>query len=131
MPLSHVRATALARRLEIPFDGICLACISFVSAAVRSGDVRDTHTWVRRMTPELWSDGLDEIAVEHLVRLCDREDPEALEAHDDVERDGARTTIARAIVLELALRLAEQERESERLFEEVMKRDPGSAPELN
>jgi hypothetical protein len=131
MPLSHQRATELARRLEIPFDGICLACLSFVSSAVHSGDARDVHTWVRRMTPDLWADGLDEIATEHLVRLCDRQDPDALEAHADVERDGSRTTIARAIVLDLALRLAEEERVSQRFFEEVMKRDPGSAPELN
>jgi hypothetical protein len=131
MPLSHVRATALARRLEIPFDGICLACLSFVSSAVRSGDARDVHTWVRRMTPELWSDGLDEIVTEALVRHSDREDADAVEAHADVVRDGSRTTIARAVVLDLALRLAEHEEESRRLFEEVMTRDPGSAPELN
>jgi hypothetical protein len=131
MPLSQPRAAELAHRLEIPFDGICLACLSFVTSAIHGGDARDVSTWVRRMTPDLWADGLDEIATEHLVRLCDREDADALEAHADVERAGSRTTIARAIVLDLALRLAEQERESRRLFEEVMKRDPGSAPELN
>jgi hypothetical protein len=34
-------------------------------------------------------------------------------------------------VLDLALRLAEHERATRRVFEEVMLRDPGSAPELN
>jgi hypothetical protein len=131
MPLSQIRATALAQRLEIPFDGICLACLSFVTSAIHAGDARDVNTWVRRMTPDLWEDGLDEIVSEHLVRLCDREDPDALEAHADVERDGFRTAIARAIVLDLALRLAEHERRTRRVFEEVMQRDPGSAPELN
>jgi hypothetical protein len=131
MPLSQVRATELARRLEIPFDGICLACLSLVTSAIHAGDPRDVSTWVRRMTPDLWSDGLDEIAVEHIVRLCDRDDPEALEAHADLARNGYRTPIARAIVLDLALRLAEHERATRRVFEEVMLRDPGSAPELN
>jgi hypothetical protein len=34
--------------------------------------------------------GLDEIAVEHIVRLCDRDDPDALEAHADLGRNGYR-----------------------------------------
>ena len=131
MPLTQPRAAALARRLEIPFDGICLACLSFVSSAIHGGDPREVGRWVRRMTPDLWHDGLDEIAAEHLVRLCDRDDEDALEAHADVERDGPRTAIARAIVLDLALRLARHERETESVLEEVMRRGPGSAPELN
>jgi hypothetical protein len=131
MPLTQPRAAALARRLEIPFDGICLACLSFVTSAIHGGDPRDVSLWVRRMTPDLWHDGLDEIALEHVVRLCDREDEDALEAHADLERDGPRSVVARAIVLELALRLARHERETERIFEEVMRRGPGSAPGLN
>lgn len=131
MPLTHPRAAALARRLEIPFDGICLACLSFVSSAVHDGDPREVKRWVRRMTPDLWCDGLDEIALEHVTRLCDREDEDALEAHADLERDGPRSVVARAIVLDLALRLAEHERETRRVLEEVMRRDRGSAPELN
>jgi hypothetical protein len=120
MALSPDRAAALAERLEIPFDGICLACLSFVSSAVRSGDERDVRLWVRRMTPELWHDGLDEVALRY-VGAAAADDAEAAEALADLERDGSRSAVARAIVLELGQRLYEDEKARSAHWEAVMR----------
>jgi hypothetical protein len=125
MPLSPIQAAALAERLEIPFDGICLACLSFVSSAVHTGDEGDVRLWVRRMTPDLWHDGLDEIAQRH-VGAAAADDAEAAEALADLERDGPRSAMARAIVLELAQRLAAEETRRESRWEEVMRNGDGS-----
>jgi hypothetical protein len=124
MPLSPIRAAALAERLEIPFDGICLACLSFVSSAVHTGDERDVRVWVRRMTPDLWHDGLDTIALRH-VGAAAFDDAEAAEALADLERDGPRSTMARAIVLELGQRLAAEESVRRELWEKVTRNGDG------
>jgi hypothetical protein len=124
MALSPVQAAALAERLDIPFDGICLACLSFVSSAVRAGDERDIRLWVRRMTPDLWHDGLDEIALRH-VGAAAIDDAEAAEALADLERDGSRSTMARAIVLCLAQRLAAEEESRRALWEGVVRNGDG------
>jgi hypothetical protein len=118
--LSPVQAAALAERLDIPFDGICLACLSFVSSAVRSGDERDIRLWVRRMTPDLWHDGLDEIALRY-VGAAAIDDADAAEALNDLERDGSRAAMARAIVLCLAQRLAADEESRRALWEGVVR----------
>lgn len=125
MPLSPLRAAALAERLEIPFDGICLACLSFVSSAVHTGDERDVRVWVRRMTPDLWRDGLDEVALRH-VGAAAADDADAAEALADLERDGPRSATARAIVLELAQRLAADEQARDARWEEAMRGGDGS-----
>jgi hypothetical protein len=125
MPLSPIRAAALAERLEIPFDGICLACLSFVSSAVHTGDEGDVRLWVRRMTPDLWHDGLDEIALRH-VGAAAADDAEAAEALADLERDGSRSAMARAVVLELAQRLASEEKSRYSRWEEAMRNGDGS-----
>jgi hypothetical protein len=124
MALSPVQAAALAERLDIPFDGICLACLSFVSSAVRTGDERDVRLWVRRMTPDLWHDGLDEIAVRY-VGAAATDDAEAAEALAELERDGPRATMARAIVLCLAQRLAAEEESRRALWEGVVRNGDG------
>src|SRR3954467_9775352 len=124
MPLSPVRAAALAERLEIPLDGICLACLSFVSSAVHTGDERDVRVWVRRMTPDLWHDGLDAIALRH-VGAAAIDDAVAAEALADLERDGPRSTMARAIVLELGQRLAAEESLRRELWEKVTRNGDG------
>jgi hypothetical protein len=124
MALSPDRAAALAERLEIPLDGICLACLSFVSSAVRGGDERDVSTWVRRMTPDLWHDGLDEIAFRH-VGSAAADDAEAAEALADLERDGARSGVARAIVLEMGRRLFAEEEARRARWEEVTRNGSG------
>jgi hypothetical protein len=124
MPLSPIRAAALAERIDIPFDGICLACLSFVSSAVHTGDEADVRLWVRRMTPDLWHDGLDEIALRH-VGAAAVDDAEAAEALADLERDGPRSAMARAIVLELGRRLASEEKTRYSRWEEAVRNGDG------
>jgi hypothetical protein len=119
MGLSPIRAAALAERLDIPFDGICLACLSFVSSAVHAGDERDIRLWVRRMTPDLWHDGLDEVALRY-VGAAAIDDADAAEALADLERDGPRATTARAIVLCLAQRLAAREASRREIWKGVV-----------
>jgi hypothetical protein len=124
MAFSPVRAAELAERLEVPFDGICLACLSFVSSAIHTGDERDVRTWVRRMTPDLWHDGLDEIALRY-VGAAAIDDAEAAEALADLERDGPRSAMARAIVLDLGRRLAAEEDSRRVVWEEVVRNGDG------
>ena len=125
MPLSPIRAAELAERLEIPFDGICLACLSLVSSAVHAGDESDVRLWVRRMTPDLWHDGLGEIALRH-VGAAAADDADAADALADLERDGPRSAMARAIVLDLARRLAAEEKSRNARWEGVMRNGDGS-----
>jgi hypothetical protein len=124
MALSPLRAAALAERLDIPLDGICLACLSFVSSAVRAGDERDVRLWVRRMTPDLWHDGLDEIALRY-VGAAAADDTDASEAYADLERDGPQSTIARAIVIDLGRRLATDEEARAAIWKEMTRNGDG------
>ena len=130
MPLSPVHAAALAERLDVPLDGVCLACLSFVSSAVRAGDERDIRLWVRRMTPDLWHDGLGEVALRSVAAAASH-DADAAEALADLERDGPRSTTARAIVLELARRLAADEDARAAIWEEVVRNGDGSGSTSN
>lgn len=130
MPLSPDRAAALAERLAIPLDGICLLCLSMVSSAVRGGDERDIRSWVRRMTPALWHDGLGEIAVRH-VGAAAADDGEAAEALADLERDGSRSATARAIVFDLARRLAADEDDGRSVWKEAIERGDAVVPDWN
>ena len=58
--LTPDRAAEVAARLDLDLNvGICHACLSFVSFAIDRGEEREISRWVRRMTPELWDDGLD------------------------------------------------------------------------
>lgn len=129
MPLSPVRAAALAERLEVPLDGICLLCLSMVSSAVRGGDERDIRSWVRRMTPDLWHDGLGEIALRHVGAAVD--DAGAAEALADLERDGPRSAMARAIVFDLARRLAADEQAGRSVWKEAIERGDAVVPDWN
>jgi hypothetical protein len=130
VPLSPDRAAALAERLEIPLDGICLLCLSMVSSAVRGGDERDIRSWVRRMTPDLWHDGLDEIARRH-VGAAAVDDGEAAQALADLEREGSRSAMARAIVFDLAQRLAADEMVGRSVWKEAIERGDAIVPDWN
>ena len=130
MPLPPLRAAALAERLEVPLDGICLLCLSMVSSAVRGGDERDIRSWVRRMTPDLWHDGLGEIALRH-VGAAAADDAEAKDALADLERDGPRSAMARAIVFDLERRLAADERDGRSVWKEAIERGDAVVPDWN
>lgn len=83
-------------------SGICLACLGVVSMALDGGDPGDIARELRRMTPDLWDDGLSEAAVAAMRRARDRGMADAGAALADLEERGGRSVVARAIVRKLA-----------------------------
>jgi hypothetical protein len=103
-----VNADAFARELDLCLDDvpICLACLSFVAFAVESGDELEIRRWTRKMTPDLWEEGLA-LPVKQAVERARRGGvPGASDAVADLERSGSHSAIARAIVLRLAEELS-------------------------
>jgi hypothetical protein len=98
----------LAVELDLDVDqvGICFACLSFVSLALDSGDEREIRRNTLRVTPDLWAEGLALPARLALERALARGVKDAECALADVDQAGPRTTIARAIVRQLALQLS-------------------------
>jgi hypothetical protein len=76
------------------------------------------------MTPDLWHDGLAEIALRY-VSAAAIDDADAAEALADLERDGSRTTTARAIVLSLGQRLAADEAARRAIWQGVIRNGDG------
>jgi hypothetical protein len=101
------------RGLDVGLDDavICHACLSFVSFAIDNGDPSEITRWIRRMTPDLWVDGLAEPALAAVRRAGDRGVPDASAALADLERSGGRSSVARAIVRRLAEELSHRGRE--------------------
>ena len=132
MVLSQTRADALAMRLDLDLDaGICHACLSFVSFALDVGDSAEITRQVRRMTPDLWEDGLAELALASVHRACERGVLDAQAALDDLERNAGRSQTARAIVRRLAEMLSRRTRTEMRLESFARDRLPLAPPELN
>jgi hypothetical protein len=88
----------LAEQLDLDVDDlpICLACLSFVSFAIDSGDAREITSTVRKITPDLWAEGLEQPVKLALQRA------DAREALADVERNGPYSGVVRAVVRRLA-----------------------------
>src|SRR5919197_4868763 len=105
-------ATLLAARLELDLDDtpICLACLSFVSLPLGSGDERDARSWTRRMTFDIWHEGLEQPARLALQRARDEGIPDAESALADVAERGGRSLAAQGIVWHLAGDLAARAR---------------------
>jgi len=106
--LDRRRAATLASALDLDVDaiGICHACLSFVSMALDDGDEREIRRQTQRLTPILWDEGLSvplRVALER-ARTSGVED--AARAIEDLDRAGPRTSIARAVVRQLALQLS-------------------------
>jgi len=130
--LSQTRADALAMRLDLDLDaGICHACLSFVSFALDAGDSAEIARQVRRMTPDLWEDGLADLALASVRRACERGVLDAQAALDDLERKAGRSQTARAIVRRLAEMLSRRTRTEMRLESFARDRLPLAPPELN
>jgi hypothetical protein len=125
------RADALVAQLELSLDGVCLACLSFVSFAVETGDPLAVTREVRRMTPDLWYDGLDVKALAAVRRARDRGVPDAAAALGDLERVGFRSGVARAIVRRLGHELAGRAGREQRLEALARPRLRLAPPELN
>lgn len=131
-PLSPARAAAVAAAFDVPLDcGICLACLSFVGFAVDGGDERDVAREVRRMTPDLWEEGLAAPALAEAARAVRAGVPDAQLALADLERRGGRSPVARALVRRLAEQLAREMHVEARLAERLGPGAPEGRPEWN
>jgi hypothetical protein len=119
-------------RLDLDLDaGICHACLSFVSFALDGGDAAEIARQVRRITPDLWAEGLAELALGSVRRACERGVLDAHAALDDLERNAGRSRTARAIVRRLAEMLSRRTRTEMRLETFARDRLPLAPPELN
>jgi hypothetical protein len=102
--VSFLRARAFAERLDVdPWAaGICLSCLSFVVFPLDNGEEREALAWMRRMTPDLWAEGLEAYALALVRRARDDGVRDAEEALADLTLNGAQSAVARALVLRLA-----------------------------
>jgi hypothetical protein len=102
-------ATQLVDQLELDVmtAGICLACLTFVAFPLDSGDERDARREARKLTPDLWHEGL-ELAVLIALETAKRDGVSgAIEAIEDVRRRGHRSAVVAAIVWRFAEQLVE------------------------
>lgn len=105
-----MNADAFAHELDLELDDlpICLACLSFVSIAIDSGDEHEIRRWTTKMTPDLWEEGLalpTRLAVERAHR---RGVANAAEALADIDQRGPWSPVARAVVRRLGEALADR-----------------------
>ena len=105
-----MQADALAARLELDLDKVCHACLCFVSFALDEGEPREITRQLRRMTPDLWDDGLDAQALAAAEQACELGFMDAREALADLQLHGGQSIVARAIVRRLAEELSARTR---------------------
>ncbi len=118
--------------LDLDLDvGICYACLSFVSFALDRGDPAEIAGELRRMTPDLWGEGLAEPALTAVRRARELGVPDAEAALADLERRGGRSPVARAIVRRLADELRQRTRAAMSLERLARDRLRSAPPELN
>ena len=118
-------------RLEIRLDGICHACLSFVSFPLQDGDLREVERQVKLMTPILWDDGVSQQALPAARRAVELGIADAHEGLLDLERRGARSVVARSIVKRLAAELSRRTRIEMVLEARARERLALAPPELN
>jgi hypothetical protein len=132
VPFPQLRATAFASQLDVDLDArICLACLSFVSHALKRGDERQIARELRRVTADLWDEGLKELALAAVRRACESGVPDAPAALADLERNGGRSPVARSIVRRLAEELSRRARANMHLEALARERLRLAPPELN
>jgi hypothetical protein len=83
------------------------------------------------MTPDLWADGLEELALSAVRHACEIGVPDAEAALADLERRGGRSSVARSIVRRLAEELSRRARTQMRLETLARDRLRLAPPELN
>src|SRR5829696_2896895 len=130
-PLARARVVAAHLDLDVGRLPICYACLSFVSFPLDRGDEREAISWARKMTPDIWHEGLGEPALEAVGRARDAGVMGAEAALADLDRAGGRSAVARAIVLRLAADLARRTRTEMRLEAAARDRLTLAPPELN
>lgn len=129
-PFPEARAAALAEALELPEEPqVCYACLSFVIFSLDGDDERETRRQLRRITQDLWHEGLDDIAFEAVEDARERGLPDAAAALRDLEQRAGRSEVARAIARRLAAEVGRRERLSMRV--EGAARDRPPRPEWN
>lgn len=112
MALSSKQADRFAARLDVDLDGVCLLCLSFITSAIHEGDPKEARRWVRRMSPDLWEDGLDQTILEAVGLAVARGEPDAELWLAEVEQRGPKGLLVQAVVARLAQQLADWERRS-------------------
>jgi hypothetical protein len=110
--ISREAAAEVAGRLDLDVHdvAICLACLSFVSLPLGSGDREEAVRWARRIAPDLWAEGLEQPVRLALRRAREAGVPDAEAAILDVEARGPRSVTVRAVVFRLGADLAEHAR---------------------
>jgi hypothetical protein len=113
-PLDAKRARELAAQLDLDLGRIpiCYPCLSFVSMAIDNGDEPKIRGATVEFAPILWDEGLAAPARAAVERAARRGVKNADRALADIDRAGARTPIARAIVRVLAVQLSTRVRAS-------------------
>ena len=129
--LSQLGPFARALDLDLGRIRVCFACLSFVSCPLAEGDLDEAKVWARRMTPDLWAEGLAEPALRAVrkARLAGLRYGE--ECLADLEERGGRSVVARAIVLRLAADLHERTRTEMQLEAAARPRLALAPPEWN
>ncbi|HVM56729.1 MAG TPA: hypothetical protein VMT74_04630, partial [Gaiellaceae bacterium] len=103
----------------------------FVSFPLGAGDEREARRQARTMTPNLWAEGLADPALAAVRAARAAGVAGAGEALADLERNGGRSAVARAIVLRLAAELAKEARVRLRLLEASRSRLDLAPPDWN
>ena len=98
----QARAVAQAIELDLGELDICLACLSFVSFPLASGDDREVRGALASVTQHIWEEGLALPAVAALERARQAGVPHAESALADIDAVGSRSRVVREIVLRLA-----------------------------
>ena len=108
--MAPTHADEVAAQLDLDLDRVCHACLCVVSFALECGEPREIADALARMTPGLWADGLESDASAAATRARELDVPNAFEALADLERQGAKSIVARAIVRRLAEQLSARTR---------------------
>ena len=130
--LPQLRADALAAKLDLGHDvGICHACLTFVSFALDDGDPARIARETRRVTANLWEEGLAELALAAVRRACSLGVADARAALAELERNAGKSSVARSIVRRLAEELLHRMRTEMRIEALARDRLQLAPPELN
>ena len=105
-------ADALAKLLDLDVEDtpVCLACLSDVTFTLDTGDARKINGAITRTAPDLWDEGLEQPVRLALARALRSGIADAGPALRDVDANGPRSRIVRAVVLRLAVQLRERAR---------------------
>jgi hypothetical protein len=102
-----------------------------VAFALDHGDAAEIARQTRRVTADMWQEGLAELALGAVRRARDGGVPEAAAALADLERNAGKSHVARVIVRRLAQELSRRTRMQMQLTAAARDRVRLTPPELN